>query len=148
MFASLRQNLHKVVPLRGTGSSAATLLPISCPDGAKPITKILVGILIHSNFDHAPVLFQKIKRMRKYLILSVCGMICLPCMAQNRTVSLQNDFQLFSQGAASGVNSSSLPVFNRKQETVGSQFLYKNWVKGMVTNRQGISFSNGLFNYD
>ncbi|MDP4264339.1 MAG: hypothetical protein Q8941_17545 [Bacteroidota bacterium] len=85
--------------------------------------------------------------MRKYL-LTIASIGLLYCSAQNQTISMQSDFQLFAQGASTGLNSSSLVSFTRKEETVGCQFLFKNWAKGMVTNKQGVSFSNGLFNYD
>jgi len=38
--------------------------------------------------------------------------------------------------------------FSKKGNVVGSQFLFKDWASGMVTNKEGISFTDGLFNYD
>ena len=38
--------------------------------------------------------------------------------------------------------------FMRKGNVVGSQFLFKTWAKGIVTNKEGVSFTDGLFNYD
>ena len=38
--------------------------------------------------------------------------------------------------------------FNKKANVVGSQFLFKDWAKGMVVNKQGVGFTDGLFNYD
>ena len=82
-------------------------------------------------------------------IMFIGGLMFLHCNGQNRTVSLQSDFQQFTQSSSGNLNStSSLPVFNRKEATVGSQFLYNYWAKGMVTNKQGVSFTEGLFNYD
>ena len=37
---------------------------------------------------------------------------------------------------------------NRDKEVVGSQFLFKTWVKGNVTNNEGVKFSKALINFD
>jgi len=38
--------------------------------------------------------------------------------------------------------------FTKTGNVVGSQFLFKDWAKGMVVNKQGVGFTDGLFNYD
>jgi hypothetical protein len=38
--------------------------------------------------------------------------------------------------------------FKPRQNVVGSQYLFKDWVEGSITDRQGTVFSGGFFNMD
>ena len=62
------------------------------------------------------------------------------------SLSVSQDFQSFS--GSSYPASTSLQSFTHKQDVVGSQYLFKDWVKGSVTNKAGITFTNGYFNFD
>lgn len=64
-------------------------------------------------------------------------------------LSTTNDFQSFSDGVQARFSSSSLPSFQYKESTKGSRYLFNNWVKGVVTNKEGAQFSEGyVFNFD
>ncbi|MDP4264340.1 MAG: hypothetical protein Q8941_17550 [Bacteroidota bacterium] len=41
-----------------------------------------------------------------------------------------------------------LNPFGKKGNVVGSQFLFADWVKGKVINREGVEFTAGLFNFN
>src|SRR5437667_321648 len=47
-------------------------------------------------------------------------------------------------------NGSSLPVFHQNEETKGSRYFFKDWVRGSVINDKGILVSDeySWFNYD
>lgn len=69
----------------------------------------------------------------------------------DRDQSIQNDFQNYVNAASSGNYSGSyLPVFNNKENTVGSRYLFVRWVKGKVYNKsnQLVSDDSYVFNYD
>jgi hypothetical protein len=53
----------------------------------------------------------------------------------------------FSNGAQAQ-NASALKNFSHSGEVQGSQFLFRNWVKGVIVNNEGVEFTNGSFNYD
>jgi len=38
--------------------------------------------------------------------------------------------------------------FGKKTNTVGSQFLFDDWVKGKVINTNGVEFTDGLYNFN
>jgi hypothetical protein len=74
--------------------------------------------------------------------------------AQTSTVlsqSVQNN--VLNNGNASAYNSNTrgprVPVFNPKEDTKGSRYLFTNFIKGKITNTQNNQLDNGYsFNYD
>src|SRR5712671_4415370 len=48
---------------------------------------------------------------------------------------------------SNGVTVTRMP-FASSKSTVGSQFLFGDWVKGVIVNNAGSRFSDGLFNFD
>jgi hypothetical protein len=74
--------------------------------------------------------------------------------AQSSTVlsqSVQNN--VLNNGNASAYNSNTrgprVPVFNPKEDTKGSRYLFANFIKGKITNTQNSQLDNGYsFNYD
>ena len=60
--------------------------------------------------------------------------------------TLSNSFQDFNRGATSG----SLPVMHQSEETKGSRYYFRDWVKGTVINAQGQAVTDnfGYYNYD
>jgi len=62
-----------------------------------------------------------------------------------------NGFQGLYSGAFSsfGNNIPSVPTFTSKNQTIGNQYLFENWVKGTLVDVDGKVFSDGyLFNYN
>jgi hypothetical protein len=84
----------------------------------------------------------------KTITLVTAILVCFLANAQNNSLSVSSDFETFSSAAQFGINTSSISSFSRKQETVGSQYLFTTWVNGSVTNNAGVTFKNGLFNFD
>ena len=57
---------------------------------------------------------------------------------------------LYNQAASTfGRSVPSVPTFGTKNETIGNQFLFENWVQGTVVDVNGNVFSSGyLFNFN
>ncbi|MER3497874.1 MAG: hypothetical protein C4308_04195 [Chitinophagaceae bacterium] len=83
----------------------------------------------------------------KVSLLLILTSVAFYSYSQN-SLSIAGDFQTFSSGLQGGVMSSSVTSFKKKGDVVGSQFLFTDWVKGMITANSGIQFSDGLFNFD
>ena len=83
----------------------------------------------------------------KLMTLAIAIAGTLSVQAQN-SLSVGGDFQTFSESVQTGISSASLSSFSRKQDVVGSQYLFRTWVKGSVINKAGVKFSDGLFNFD
>lgn len=84
-----------------------------------------------------------------FSLLGICN-----TNAQNSTVlaqSVQNN--VLNNGNASAYYSNprgpQIPVFNPKDDTKGSRYLFTNFIKGVITNTKNEKLDNGyLFNYD
>jgi hypothetical protein len=85
--------------------------------------------------------------MRKKLFASVGVVFILSsAKAQGGHTGTTGDMRNFASQTSVVVQRT--PFSNQKSNTIGSQFLFKDWATGMVTNKEGVSFSGGLFNYD
>ena len=86
------------------------------------------------------------------IILSLA--INVNSIAQNSTIqnnAVANDFNNFSRLENSGSYvKGGIPVFNTKEATVGTRYLFDSWVSGSVTTMNDTVFANPnfLFNYD
>ena len=88
--------------------------------------------------------------MKKIFFLIGLHALTISLNAQNSKdqLSLQGDFESFSSGAGATINTSSIPTFSHTEATVGTRFLFKNWVKGKLVNNAGQTFAEGLFNFE
>ena len=71
--------------------------------------------------------------------------------AGDRDQSIQNDLQNYVNAESSrNYSGSFLPVFNNKENTVGSRYLFGRWVHGKVinTSNEQINDDTYVFNYD
>jgi hypothetical protein len=88
----------------------------------------------------------------KFVALAAGIVTAFTANAQKTLQSTTPEVHNFYETAQSGFNSYSIPKvpsFERKAETVGNQYLFEDWVSGVVVNIDGVSFGDGyLFNYN
>jgi len=86
-----------------------------------------------------------------FIVFASLMLTALSARSQNSLQSNSTELQKFYEAAQSSFNSAmpSMPSFERKVGTVGSAYLFENWVPGTVIDNEGTKFSDGyLFNFN
>lgn len=96
--------------------------------------------------------------MKKGLIVFAAALFSVVTYAQNATgaysangTQLNSGYQGLYSGAFASFGSSvpGVPNFATKNQTIGNQFLFENWVSGSIVDNDGKVFSDGyVFNYN
>jgi hypothetical protein len=99
--------------------------------------------------------YQNLKLMKKTFFVLAAGLCCtLLGKAQsdvNTTEMLRNDLSNFARSEnARFIQSSGIPSFMPKEETVGSRYMFNKWVHGVVVSTLDSVYADPVaeFNYD